>query len=77
MKFYAILLVTFNNGDSDKVGIYTFDTIDAAKKNGYTYLGQYVNADNVETVNVEVKNNLGGQYMNETWEKTVEENNLI
>lgn len=73
MKYYVVLLVTYVNGEKDKVGIYTYDTLDAAKKGGYTYMGQYTDTENVSTVNVEVKNNVGGIHMNETWTRTTED----
>lgn len=67
MKYYVILLVTYNNGDADKVGIYTYGSEAEALQNFYVYMGRYVNAENVATVNVEAKNNVGGVYKNESW----------
>lgn len=67
MKYYVILLVTYNNRDADKVGIYSFGTQEEALQNFYKYMGQYVNGANVATVCVEAKNNVGGIYKNESW----------
>lgn len=67
MKYYVVLIVTYLDGTKDKVSIYTFNSEVEAIKAFYTYMGQYVGADNVATVNVEAKNNVGGIYKNESW----------
>jgi len=72
MKYYVILLVTFKDGTKDKVAIYSYDTEASALKGFYSYMSQYVDAENVATVNVEAKNNLGGIYKNESWSADAE-----
>lgn len=67
MKYYVVLLVTFKNKEADKVAIYAYDSEEKAIKAFYTYMGQYIAADNVATVCVEAKNNVGGIYKNEYW----------
>lgn len=68
MKFRVILEVIFNDGTTDKVGIYTYDTEDLALQGFYKYMGQYVGVGNVASVNVIAKNSVGGIYKNEFWE---------
>lgn len=67
MKYYVVLTVVFNDGTNDKVGIYNFETEQKAIKNFYKYMSQYVDENNVQSVNVEAKNSVGGVYKNEAW----------
>ena len=67
MKFYVILLVVYNDSTADKKAIYEYDSEDAVLQGFYKYMSQFVNVDNVSTVNVEAKNSVGGVYKNETW----------
>ena len=82
MKFYCILIITFTDGSADKVGIYTLNSENEAIKAFYSYMGQYVNATNVDnvpgkdvkTLCVEAKNNVGGVYKHESWSATAAAN---
>lgn len=67
MKFRVVLEVVFNDNSADKVGIYTYDSEDLALQGFYKYMSQYVGVENVDTVNVLAKNNVGGIYKNEFW----------
>lgn len=67
MKYYVILLVVFNDGTPDKLGIYTVKSEAEAVQNFHKYMGQYVNGANVASVCVEAKNSVGGIYKNESW----------
>lgn len=72
MKYFVILIVTYSDDTKDKVSIYTYEDKDTAISNFYKYMGQYVNAENVATVCVECKDNMGGIYRNEAWSKGAE-----
>lgn len=73
MKYYTVLIVNFNDGTPDKMGIYLQPSEDAAIKAFFNYMGQYTNNDNVESVFSEATNSLGGVYKHESWSKTYAE----
>lgn len=66
MKFYLVETITFNDETKDNVGIYTKETEAEAIAQAHKELGGWMLKDNVESINVIVKNNVGGIYMNET-----------
>lgn len=67
MKYYTVLIVCFNDGSPDKVGIYTRPSADAALKTLYDYMGDYTDNDNVTSAFALAVNNIGGIYKQESW----------
>ena len=67
MKYYVVLIVTYNDGSADKLGVYSYNTEDEAIKNFFKYMSQFVDVDNVSTVTVEAKDNFGLSYKADTW----------
>lgn len=69
MKYYVILLVTYNNGTADKKAIYEFDSETEAVANFHTNVGIFMKDTNVQHLNVMAINNNGGIYQNEVFDR--------
>lgn len=66
MKFYALVIKTYNDGTEDKTSLYTYDTLDEAVAMAHTSYGQNIGADVISTVMATVINSVGGQYAQHT-----------
>lgn len=75
MKYYALVIKTYSNGDNDKTSLYTYDNLDDAIAMVHTQYGQNVGADTINSVMSTVINSVGGQYAQHTlyWSVPAEE----
>lgn len=64
MKYYVILLATYNNGTAPKKAIYEYDTEADAVANFHSYMGTYMKDATVHHVCVMAINDEGGIYEN-------------
>lgn len=62
MKYYVILLVSYNNGTADKKAIYEYATESEAIANFHSYMGTYMKDATVSHLCVMAINNDGGVY---------------
>lgn len=72
MKYYLIETITFNDGTKDSVSIYTKETERDAIATAHKELGAWMTKENVQTINVIVKNERGFIYLNEEDTKKAE-----
>lgn len=69
MKMNYIVIVEVQYMDETKPikAMYDATSEDDALNKFYSQMGKYVNVDNVASVNVIAKNNIGGIYKNDYW----------
>lgn len=64
MKFYVILLATYNDGKADKKSIYECKDENDAVATFHSYMGTMMKDETVKTLNVRAINDNGGEYEN-------------
>lgn len=67
MNYLVIVEVQYVDGAKPVKAMYDATSEDDALNKFYSQMGKYVNVDNVASVNVIAKNNIGGIYKNEYW----------
>lgn len=75
MKYYALIIKTYNDGTDDKTSLYTYDNLDDAIAMAHTQYGQNIGADTISSVMSTVINSVGGQHAQHTlyWSVPAEE----
>lgn len=66
MKYYALIIKTYNDGTDDKTSLYTYDSLDDAVAMAHTQYGQNIGAETINSVMCTVINSVGGQYSQHT-----------
>lgn len=69
MKFYVILLATYNDGKADKKSIYECKDENDAVATFHSYMGSMMKDETVKTLNVRAINDNGGEYENGVFTK--------
>lgn len=64
MKYYVILLVTYNDDKADKKSIYECKDENDAVASFHSYMGTMMKDETVKTLNVRAINDNGGEYEN-------------
>jgi len=73
MKYYVILLASYNNGAADKKAIYEYSSEQEAIANFHSYMGTYMKDATVQHLNIRAINDIGGEYQNEVFDRGGEE----
>ena len=66
MKYYTLIIKTYNNGTEDKTSLYTYSTIDEAMAAAHTQFGQNVGAETIKSIMCTVLNSVGSQFEEHT-----------
>lgn len=66
MKFYTLVIKTYNDGTADKTSLYSYDSIDEAMATAHTQYGQNVGEDTIASIMTTVIDSNGGQYSKHT-----------
>lgn len=67
MKYYSLIIKTYNNGTADKTSLYTHDTRDEALASCYTNFGQNLGAETIHSVMCMALSGEGVVYENKYW----------
>lgn len=72
MKYYVILLATYNDGKADKKAIYECKDENDAVATFHSNMGTFMKDPTVKTLNVRAINDNGGEYENGIYRKEEE-----
>lgn len=72
MKYYVILLATYNDGKADKKSIYECKDENDAVATFHSYMGTMMKDETVKSLNVRAINDRGGEYENGIFERVAE-----
>lgn len=62
MKYYTLVIKTYNDGTDDKTSLYTYDNLDEAMAMAHTQFGQNVGSETIRAIMCTVINSVGGQF---------------
>lgn len=77
MKYYTLVIKTYNDGTDDKTSLYTYDNLDEAIATAHTQFGQNVGAETIKSIMCTIINSVGGQFPSHTLRWTEEEEEEI